>query len=128
MIKTQSMHHTNKYSQHTSIIWPVRLGHWEFIYKLSSCGFVPRCSHLNISWSSQYVFEGILISRLCENLYWDLCDWECWGEVHRLKIFTISIVSLNSKIFSRLLDNRLLDHHENCDLFYYFQHSPRCFC
>lgn len=40
----------------------------------------------------------------------------------------MSIVSLNSKIFSRLLDNRLLDHHENCDLFHYFQHNPRSFC
>ena len=39
------MHHTDKYSQHSSIIWPVWLNGLVFIYELSSCGFESRCSH-----------------------------------------------------------------------------------
>ena len=41
------MHHMDKYSQHSSIIWPVWLDGWVFIYKLSGCGFESSCSHLN---------------------------------------------------------------------------------
>ena len=33
----------DKYSQHRSILWPVWLNGWVFIYKLSSCGFESRC-------------------------------------------------------------------------------------
>ena len=29
----------DKYSQHNSIIWPVRLNGWVFIYKLTGCEF-----------------------------------------------------------------------------------------
>ena len=47
MIKTYNqMHRTDKYSQHSSIIWPVWLNGWVFVYKLSGCGFESRCSHL----------------------------------------------------------------------------------
>ena len=41
------MHHTDKYSQHSSIIWPVWLNGWVFVYELSGCGFESSCSHLN---------------------------------------------------------------------------------
>ena len=48
MIRTHSqMHCTDKYSQHSSIIWPVWPNGWVFIYELSGCGFEARCSHLN---------------------------------------------------------------------------------
>ena len=47
MIKTNSqMHRTEKYSQHSSIIWPVWPNGWVFVYELSRCGFDSRCSHL----------------------------------------------------------------------------------
>ena len=47
MIKTYSqMHHTGKYSQHSSIIWPVWPNGWVFVYELSGCGFESRCNHL----------------------------------------------------------------------------------
>ena len=47
MIKTYNqMHRTDKYSQHSSIIWPVWLNCWVFVYELSGCGFESRCSHL----------------------------------------------------------------------------------
>ena len=35
------MHHTDKYSQHSSVIWPVWLNDWVFDYELSGCGFEP---------------------------------------------------------------------------------------
>ena len=48
MTRTHSqMHRTDKYSQHSSIIWPVWLIGWVFVYDLSGCGFESSCSHLN---------------------------------------------------------------------------------
>ena len=48
MIKTYNkMHRTDKYSQHSLIIWQVWLDGWVFVYKLSGCGFESRCIHLN---------------------------------------------------------------------------------
>ena len=41
------MHHADKYSQHSSIIWPVWLNDWVFAHKPSSCGVESCCSHLN---------------------------------------------------------------------------------
>ena len=49
MIRTQSqMYHTDKYSQHSSITWSVWLNGWEFVCKLSGCGFESHCSHLSL--------------------------------------------------------------------------------
>ena len=36
------MHHTDKYSQHSSIIWPIWLHDWVFVYELSGCLIVLR--------------------------------------------------------------------------------------
>ena len=53
MIITYSqMHRTDKYSQHSSIIWPVWLNGWVFVYELSGCGFKPRCCHLNFRYGA----------------------------------------------------------------------------
>ena len=41
------MHRTDKYSQHSSIIWPVLLNGLVFVYERSGCGFESSCSHLN---------------------------------------------------------------------------------
>ena len=41
------MHRTDKYSQHSSIIWPVLLDGWVFVLELSGSGFEPRFCHLN---------------------------------------------------------------------------------
>ena len=47
IIKTYSqMRSTDKYSQHSSIIWPVWLNGCVFVYELSGSGFESRCSHL----------------------------------------------------------------------------------
>ena len=43
MVKTYSeMHRTDKYSQHSSIIWPVWLNGWVLVYELSGCGLESR--------------------------------------------------------------------------------------
>ena len=48
MVRTCSqMHCTDKYSQHSSIIWTVWQNGWVFVDELSGCGFEARCSHLN---------------------------------------------------------------------------------
>ena len=53
MIITYSqMHRTDKYSQHSSIIWPVWLNGWVFVYELSGCGFECRCCHLNFRYGT----------------------------------------------------------------------------
>ena len=47
MIKTYNqMQRTDKYSQHSSIIWPVWVNGWVFVYELCGCGFKSRCSHI----------------------------------------------------------------------------------
>ena len=47
MIITYSqMHCTDKYSQHSSMIWLAWLNGWVFVYELSCCGFESRCCQL----------------------------------------------------------------------------------
>ena len=51
MIRTYSqMYRTNKYSQHSSIIWPVWLNGWVFVYELNRDGFESHCRHLNFRY------------------------------------------------------------------------------
>ena len=53
MIITYSqIHLTNKYSKHSSIIWPVWLNGRVFVYELSGCGFESHCCHLNFGYGS----------------------------------------------------------------------------
>ena len=53
MVKIYShMQLRDKYSQHSSIIWPVWLNSWVFVYKLSGCGFQSHCSHLNFRYGA----------------------------------------------------------------------------
>ena len=44
------MHRTDKYSQHSSIIWLVWLNHWMLDYELSGCELESRCCHLNFRY------------------------------------------------------------------------------
>ena len=47
MIRTCSqLHRTNKYSEHSSIIWSVWPYGWVFVYKLSGSGFESSCNLL----------------------------------------------------------------------------------
>ena len=60
MIITYSqMDRTDKYSQNSSIIWPVWLNGWVFVYELNGCGFKPRCCHLNFRYGTCFE-QGVL--------------------------------------------------------------------
>ena len=59
MIRTcNQMHRTDKYSQHSSIIWPFWLNSWVFVYELSGYGFEFCCCHLNFRYRA--CFKGFL--------------------------------------------------------------------
>ena len=47
IITYSQMQHTDKYSQHSSNIWPVWLNGRVFVCELSGCEFESFCSHLN---------------------------------------------------------------------------------
>ena len=59
MIKTHSqMHHTDKYSQHTSIICrPVWPSGWMFVYDLNVCRSKSCCSYLYLSMTAVIKFK-----------------------------------------------------------------------
>ena len=56
------MHRTDKYSQHSSVIWPVRLNGWMFVFELSGCGFKSSCSHVNCRTSVTWVLTKFWMS------------------------------------------------------------------
>ena len=43
MIRTYNQLHCTECSHHNSILWPVWLNGWVFVYKLSGCGFESCC-------------------------------------------------------------------------------------
>ena len=53
MIITYSqMHHNDKYSHYSSIIWWVWLNGWMFVDELSGCGFEPQFCHLDFRYGA----------------------------------------------------------------------------
>ena len=55
MIKTYNqMYRTDKYSQHSSIIWQVCPNGWVFVYELGACGFESSCSHLIFRYGASF--------------------------------------------------------------------------
>ena len=50
-------HRTDKYSEQSSIIWPVWLNGWMFVYELSVSGFESSCSHLNFRFRTCFEQE-----------------------------------------------------------------------
>ena len=56
IITYSQMHCTDKYLQKNSIIWPVWLNDWVFVYKLSGCGFKFRCSHVSCYFMKKLFF------------------------------------------------------------------------
>ena len=58
MITTYSqMHHTDKFSQLSSIICPVWLNSWVFFYKSRGCGVESCCCHLNFRYGTCFKQE-----------------------------------------------------------------------
>ena len=95
------MNHTDKYSQHIWIIWPVWLNGWVILYKLSGSGFESWC---------------ILHTRYCANFEqggpWHSgnyrqyihSDTHMWNDKNKLSVNSITvsfekISSLISQIF-----------------------------
>ena len=69
MIRTYSqMHLTDKYLQHSAIIWPVWLNGWVFLYKLVGCGFNPRYIYLNVRYRA--CFE--------QGVFWHSGNYRVW--------------------------------------------------
>ena len=48
------MHHTDKKSQYSSIILPVWLNAWVFVYEVNGCGFESHCCYLNFRYSTSF--------------------------------------------------------------------------
>ena len=69
MIRTDNqMHRTDKYSQRSSILWPVGINGWVFVYELSGSGFESCCSHLNFRFRN--CFEQWIL--------WDSRNYGVW--------------------------------------------------
>ena len=81
--KYSNMHSTNKYSQHSSIIWPVWLNGWMFVYELSGCGFESSCSHLKLP--RQQHSQSMKTGKVVFGLFW------------------ATVESMNYRLFSFLL-------------------------
>ena len=64
----QSKHRTDKYSEHSSIIWPVWPNGWVLVYELSGSRFESSCSHLNFRLRACFE-QGVL---------WYLGNYRVW--------------------------------------------------
>ena len=63
MITYNQMRRTDKYSQHSSIIWQVWLNGWLFVYGLSGCGFESCYCHLNFRYGACFNIRRSLTFR-----------------------------------------------------------------
>ena len=67
MIKTYNqMHRSDKFSQCSSIIWPVWLNDSVFVYELNGFGFGFRCSHPNFRY---FFFVASIITQLFHKVF-----------------------------------------------------------
>ena len=70
--------------------------------------------------------EGILFSRLLEGFIGGPYISECWGERSTAKNYhPVSLLSVISKVFEILVNNRIVDHLEKCGHFSDFQYGFR---
>ena len=75
------MHRTDKYSQHSSTIWPV--------YKLSGCGFESNCSHLKVC--------NFIKMRLQHRRSANDCFWIFYSHTPILLAFKIYTLTRNNQ-------------------------------
>ena len=69
MSRTYSqMHRTDKYSEHSLIIWPVWPNGLVFVYELSGSGFESSCSHLRKKLLCHVIVKNYLCNILCKFL------------------------------------------------------------
>ena len=70
------MHTTDKYSEQSSIIWPVSPNRWVFLYQLGDSGLESCCSHLNFRF--RYCFqEGVArhSGNYAVGIHSEMCTW-----------------------------------------------------
>ena len=81
MIRTSSqMHRTDRYSQHSSIIWPVELNRWVFVHELSGREFEYRCSHLDFRY--RVCFEHGVRWHSGNYKVWIYFETRTWHDKH----------------------------------------------
>ena len=56
-ITYSQLHRTDKYSQHSSIIWSAWLNGWALVYEQSGCGFESCCCHLRFTFHTCFEQE-----------------------------------------------------------------------
>ena len=93
MTRTYSqMHQTDKYSKHSSIIWPVWPNGWVFIYQLSDSGFESSCSHLNFRFCT--CFEKGVLWHSGNYRVWIHSETRTWHDKN-IQLKTVNQKSLN---------------------------------
>ena len=118
MTRTYSqMHHADKYSEHSSIIWPVWPNGWVFIYHLSGSEFKSNCSHSKtlfvcqnaINANQMVKYEGqpnfYPFKRHFNKCYWERLSLKFFMicNIKSLKIISAQIVTLHGKTFSEII-------------------------
>ena len=64
------MHRTDKFSQYSSIIWPVWLNDWVLVYELSGCGFNSHYSHSILSSLRFWEKESFILKTYKQLLFY----------------------------------------------------------
>ena len=70
------MHRTDKYSEHSSIIWLVWPNGWEFVWELSGSRYYSSCSHITLRFGACFEQEVPWHSdnyRVC--IHSETCTW-----------------------------------------------------
>ena len=81
-----------KYSQHSSLIWPVWLNGWVFVYELNGCGFKSRYCHILVGL---YGFIGNKV----------LLRWRRDNTIALHKVYPCRKVNTTEFIHIRLYEN-----------------------
>ena len=57
------MNRTDKYSQHSKIIWPAWLNGSVFVYELSGFGFDSRCCYQISAYTDKFIFANKFVKK-----------------------------------------------------------------
>ena len=90
IVTYNQLHHTNKYSQHSSINLLVWQNGWVFVYELSGCGLESHCSQLNLRYCACFSLEvprnsgnhTVLIQ--CETRTWYDKNIQLWIRIDKI--------------------------------------------
>ena len=114
MTRTYSqMYRTDKYSQHSSIIWPVWLNGWTFVYEISDSGFEPSSSHLTSDFPSASSKEFLDSQATIE------CGW------HDKITCSIFLLPLLLRFIEKVVQEQTMKFLSNNKVFYSYQYGFR---